>query len=181
MIRPARIAVALAALALTALTALPAAAQDAHSGIREEILRQFDASMRKFEALAQAMPESTYGWSPGEGVMPVARVFAHVARYNYYYPAEGLGTPPPAGVDLATLEAITDKEQIVALLARSGEHVRALASQGSDADWAGPARLYNRDVRRWGVLLQLVTHMNEHLGQSIAYARMNGVVPPWSR
>jgi uncharacterized damage-inducible protein DinB len=174
----ARIAGSLAALALATV---PAAAQEAPSPIREEILRQFDASMRKFEALARAMPASAYAWSPGEGVMPVARVFAHVARYNYYYPAEGLGTPPPAGVDLATMEEITDKEQIVALLARSGEHVRTLASQGSDADWAAPARLYNRDVRRWGVLLQLVTHMNEHLGQSIAYARMNGVVPPWSR
>jgi uncharacterized damage-inducible protein DinB len=41
-------------------------------------------------------------------------------------------------------------------------------------------RLYGRDVGEWAVLLQLVTHMNEHLGQSIAYARMNGVTPPWS-
>ena len=40
--------------------------------------------------------------------------------------------------------------------------------------------LYGRDVGEWAVMLQLVTHMNEHLGQSIAYARMNGVVPPWS-
>jgi uncharacterized damage-inducible protein DinB len=178
MIRPARIAGIVATLALVAM---PASAQDTPPAIREEILRQFDASMRKFEALAQAMPESAYGWSPAEGVMPVARVFAHVARYNYYYPAEGLGTPPPAGVDLTTMEEITDKERIVALLASSGEHVRRLASQGSDADWSAHARLYNRDIARWGVLLQLVTHMNEHLGQSIAYARMNGVVPPWSR
>ena len=178
MIRCARIAVVLAALAVTAL---PAGAQEAPPGIREEVLRQFDASMRKFEALAQAMPDSAYAWSPGEGVMPVAQVFAHVARYNFYYPAEGLGTPPPAGVDLATMEQITDKARIVALLARSGEHVRTLAREGNDADWAGPARLYNRDVPRWGVLLQLVAHMNEHLGQSIAYARMNGVIPPWSR
>jgi uncharacterized damage-inducible protein DinB len=178
MIRPARVAMVLAALAVTAA---PAAGQTATPSVRQEILRQFDASMRKFEALARAMPDSAYRWSPGEGVMPVARVFAHVARYNYYYPAEGLGAPPPAGVDVATMEAITDKARIVELLARSGEHVRTLASQGSDADWAAPTRLYNRDLARWGVLLQLVTHMNEHLGQSIAYARMNGVVPPWSQ
>jgi uncharacterized damage-inducible protein DinB len=44
-----------------------------------------------------------------------------------------------------------------------------------------PTRLYGRELPRWGVLVQLVAHMNEHLGQSIAYARMNGVVPPWSR
>ena len=176
-----RLAAIAGILACLTLISMPAAAQEAPEAIREDILRQFDASMRKFEALAQAMPETAYEWSPGEGVMPVARVFAHVARYNYYYPAEGLGAPPPEGVDLATMEAITDKERIVALLARSGEHVRTLARQGSDADWAAPARLYNRELARWGVLLQLVTHMNEHLGQSIAYARMNGVVPPWSR
>ena len=51
----------------------------------------------------------------------------------------------------------------------------------NDADLAAPTRLYGRDVASWSVLLQLVTHMNQHLGQEIAYARMNGVVPPWSR
>ena len=51
----------------------------------------------------------------------------------------------------------------------------------SDADLAKPAELYGREVESWAVLLQLLTHMNEHLGQAIAYARMNRVVPPWSR
>ena len=51
----------------------------------------------------------------------------------------------------------------------------------SDADLEATTRLYGRDVAQWAVLLQLVAHMNEHLGQSIAYARMNGVTPPWSR
>ena len=49
-----------------------------------------------------------------------------------------------------------------------------------DAALASDTRLYGRTVDRWAVLVQLVAHMNEHLGQSIAYARMNGVVPPWS-
>ena len=50
-----------------------------------------------------------------------------------------------------------------------------------DADLTKMTRLYGRDVAQWAVLLQLVAHLNEHLGQSIAYARSNGVVPPWSR
>ncbi len=61
------------------------------------------------------------------------------------------------------------------------DHVRGVVDGMSDADLAGPVELYGREVAGWAVLLQLITHMNEHLGQEIAYARMNGVVPPWSR
>ncbi len=60
------------------------------------------------------------------------------------------------------------------------DHVRAVVAGMSDGDLEAGTRLYGRDVAKWAVLLQLVAHMNEHLGQSIAYARTNGVVPPWS-
>ena len=171
------------ATAVALLLAVPTilGAQATPEGLRGEFLRQFDSSMQKFEALARAMPESAYSWSPGGGVMPVARVYAHVARYNYAYPAQSLNVAAPQGVDLATMESLTSKADLVALLQRSGEHVRAAVRTGSDADWAGTTQLYGREVQRWTVLLQLLAHMNEHLGQSIAYARMNGVVPPWSQ
>ena len=70
------------ATAVALLLAVPTilGAQATPEGFRGEFLRQFDSSMQKFEALARAMPESAYSWSPGEGVMPVARVYAHVAR-----------------------------------------------------------------------------------------------------
>jgi uncharacterized damage-inducible protein DinB len=61
----------------------------------------------------------------------------------------------------------------------SNDHVRAVVAGLKDPSKA--TRQYGRAVPEWSVLLQLVAHMNEHLGQSIAYARMNGVVPPWSR
>jgi uncharacterized damage-inducible protein DinB len=159
----------------------PLIAQGMPEGFREEFLRQFDSSMSKFEALAGAMPEAAYSWSPGEGVMPVAQVYAHVARYNFLYPSQSLTVPVPAGVDLATMETIKEKSDIQSLLARSRAHVDAAVRQGTDVDWSTSTQLYGRDVQRWTVLLQLLTHMNEHLGQSIAYARMNSVVPPWSR
>jgi hypothetical protein len=86
-------------LVLLALAAAPAAAQNAPPGFRDEFLGQFNSSMQKFVALAQAMPEDRFGWSPGEGVMPVARVYAHVARYNYYYPATALSVRRSVGGD----------------------------------------------------------------------------------
>ena len=157
-----------------AATAVPAEA-------RAELLAQFEASAAKFVALAEAMPADRFGWSPGEGVMTVAQVYGHVARYSYYYPSSAMGVAAPAGVGLDTLERMTDKAQLVAQLRQSAEYVRQAVRQMPDEQLARGTTLYGRDVPQWSVLLQLVAHMNEHLGQSIAYARTNGVVPPWSR
>jgi len=148
---------------------------------KAELLMQFEASAQKFEALAAAMPADKFTWSPGPGVMPVAQVYAHVAHYNYGYPSQNMGVAAPAGVGLDTLEKMTDKAQVVALLKSSAEYVRQAVRAMPDAQLAQPTQLYGRTVPQWSVLLQLVAHMNEHLGQSIAYARMNGVVPPWSQ
>jgi uncharacterized damage-inducible protein DinB len=163
------------------LAAADVRAQAAPPGFRDEFLGQFDVSMRKFIALAEAMPEDRYAWSPGEGVMPVARVFAHVGRYNYYYPASSLGIAAPGGLDADSVEQRASRADVLDLLRRSREHVRAAVAGMSDEQLAAPTRLYGREVARWAVLLQLLAHMNEHLGQSVAYARMNGVTPPWSQ
>ena len=168
-------------LMLLAPAAAPATAQSAPPGFRDEFLGQFNTSMQKFVALAQAMPEDRFGWSPGEGVMPVARVYAHVARYNYYYPATALGVAAPGGRDAESVEETAAKADVVALLRGSADHVQQVVRGMTDEQLAAPTRLYGRDVPQWSVLLQLLAHMNEHLGQSIAYARMNGVVPPWSQ
>lgn len=174
-----RLARGLVAVALAAVAA-PATAQPAPGGFAAEFLGQFDASMDKFIALAEAMPAGKYSWSPGEGVMTVARVYAHVGHYNYLYPATSLGTPAPMGRDKDAIEDLTDKAQIVALLRDSKAHVHAVVAK-LPPEQAEKTTLYGRQVGQWAVLLQLVAHMNEHLGQSIAYARMNGIVPPWSR
>jgi uncharacterized damage-inducible protein DinB len=151
------------------------------AGFRTEFLEQFNSSMSKFIALADAMPAEKYGWSPGAGVMSVAKVYAHVAHYNFRYPSQNMGVALPAGVRLDTLEGVAAKAQVLALLRQSGEYARAAVGQTQQSQLAGQTRLYGRDVPRWAVLFQLLAHMNEHLGQSIAYARMNGVVPPWSQ
>lgn len=168
-------------LLFAALTAADARAQAAPPNFRDEFLRQFNNSMIKFIELAEAMPEDRYGWSPGEGVMPVARVYAHVARYNYYYPASAMGVAAPGGLDADSVEDRARKAEVVSLLRSSHEHVRQVVRGISDEQLAATTKLYGRDVPQWSVLLQLLAHMNEHLGQSIAYARMNGVVPPWSQ
>jgi uncharacterized damage-inducible protein DinB len=173
------------ALAASALFLAPVAVvgQDAPSGFLEEFEGQFGGSSSKLVALAEAMPESTYSWSPGDGVASVAGVFMHIARYNYMYPHDNLGLTTP--VDPSEYgrweEEVTSKDEVVTILRASMEYVRAVAGEMDAAALDETTTLYGRQVGQWAVLFQLVAHMNEHLGQSIAYARMNGVVPPWSR
>ena len=149
--------------------------------VRAELLGAFESSMEKFVALAEAMPADKFAWSPGEGVMPFGHVLSHVAHYNYAYPVQAMGTAAPAGLQLDTLENVRTKDGVLALLRSSGEYARRTLRETPAAELAQGARLYGRETQEWAVLLSMVAHMNEHLGQSIAYARMNGVVPPWSR
>lgn len=169
-------------LALAWLGVMPAtlAAQNTSATMRQELLGHFDDSMGKMIALAQAMPATSFTWAP-PGAMPVGQVYAHIARYNYYYPSTSMGVAVPTGIRLDTLEAMRDKAQIVALLRASAEHVRKSVNAMPAEQLDRQTVLYGRNVPQWAVLLQLVAHMNEHVGQSIAYARANGVVPPWSR
>ena len=167
---------------LAAAFAAPLSAQSAPSNFGEEISGQFEGSARKLVALAQAMPSDTYLWRPMEGVYSVARVYTHISRYNYMYPDQSLGIESPMGpAEYGRWEEeVFDKDKIVEILSASINHVRAVIDQMSEQDLSKPTRPYGREVGQWAVLLQLVTHMNEHLGQAIAYARMNQVVPPWS-
>lgn len=168
-------------LTIALIIASPAKAQTASTDYRDEVMEHFERSTSKLTALADAMPEELYSWRPGEGVMSIAQVYMHIARYNFLYPETALGIRAPKGIDVPNLESITEKARVTKLLAQSIEHARKLAHRMTEKDLARPTVLYGREVPRWAVLLQLVAHMNEHVGQSVAYARMNGVVPPWSR
>jgi uncharacterized damage-inducible protein DinB len=149
--------------------------------VRTEFLHQFDISMGKVIALAEAVPAETYSRRVVPEVQPLGQIFAHIAQYNYEYPARAMGIDPPKGIDRDTLERVREKAQVVALLRRSADHVRTSVRQMPEAQLGQTTTLYGRRVPQWAVLVQLIAHMNDHMGQSIAYARASGVVPPWSR
>ncbi|HVF38386.1 MAG TPA: DinB family protein, partial [Gemmatimonadaceae bacterium] len=158
-----------------------ARAQTAPSGFRAEFLHQFDQSMTRVIALAEAVPAESYGRRPVPAVMPIAQMFAHIARFNYEYPERDMGISAPAGIDRDTLERVAGKPQVLALLRRSADHIRQIARRIPDAQLERTTMLYGRRVPQWAVLFQLIAHMDDHLGQTIAYARVIGVVPPWSQ
>ena len=154
---------------------------DVATAVRDDLLGHFGRSSFKMESLSQAMPAELYGWAPQEGLMTVATVYAHIARYNFMYLEENLGIPAPEGIDWQNLESLTDKDAIVSALELSVEHVNEKVGAMTTGQLTSMTELYGRQVHGFSVLTQLVAHMNEHVGQAVAYARMNDIAPPWSR
>jgi uncharacterized damage-inducible protein DinB len=127
--------------------------------------------------LAEAIPAEKYSWRPMEGVRSVSEVFTHMAQAAYGF-ANGIGTPPPAGVNPRELTSLTDKAQIVEELKKAMAHLQGAVGAVTDAD--KKVRAGQREITVRQVIVGRVAHMHEHLGQAIAYARMNNVVPPWT-
>lgn len=169
------------------LLAAPAVAQPAGGGsapaatARTEFLAELQGFEARYVQLAEAMPAESYGWRPGDGVRSVAEVYMHIGAANFNLPRR-LGTQPPEGFDVRTYErSMTDKAQVVEQLRRSFAHVRGAVSGLADADMEKTMPWFNDSTLTWrGFLLFMTRHYGEHLGQSIAYARVNGVVPPWN-
>jgi uncharacterized damage-inducible protein DinB len=174
-------ALTLALLAAPAARAqAPAAAPAAPtSGFRAEFLGQQAYGEKQILDLAEATPADKYGWRPGEGVRSISDVYIHIAGGNYFLLGFA-GIKPPAGLDKEMEKNITEKSKVIDELKKSFAHVRAGIAATSDADLDKPVKMFGRDTTVRGVLLSVVSHEFEHLGQSIAYARMNGIVPPWT-
>ena len=148
------------------------------NGFRAEFLRDLDEVQKKIVGLAAAVPAKKYEWRPSTGVRSISEVYMHIAGGNYLL-ASFVGTKAPS-YDTRTLEQITDKERVLAELKKSFDHLRNAALMAKDADLDKPIKMFGADTTVRGGFLNALTHLHEHLGQSIAYARMNGVVPPWS-
>jgi uncharacterized damage-inducible protein DinB len=151
------------------------------SGVRADILAQIQDAETKLLALAEATPADKFGWRPAEGVRTTGQVFAHVAGGNYFL-ATFWGVQPPAGVDPRSFEAAAgDKAATIERLRQSFEHVRGAIEKASDADLDKAIEMFGHPSTVRGAMLTTASHAHEHLGQAIAYARSNGIVPPWSR
>ncbi len=151
------------------------------SGARAEIIDQLKYFEQRFTKLAEAVPAEKFTWRPAEGVRSIAEVYLHASFANYNLPLRLFGAPLPAGVDLNSLEkSTTDKAKIIQTLHESFAHIRGAIANLSDADVEKKLKLFGQDSTYRGGMILIIRHLGEHLGQSIAYARINGVVPPWT-
>ena len=150
------------------------------SGFRAEYLKTIDGIGDKVTRLAERMPADKYTWRPGEGVRSVSEVYLHMAAVAYFYPSF-VGNPAPAGLDPRTFPtSTTDKAKVVAALKDAFAHVHQALLNIADGDESKTMKWFRGENTYRGFLLYTAEHLGEHLGQSIAYARVNGVTPPWT-
>jgi uncharacterized damage-inducible protein DinB len=150
------------------------------TGYRSEVLAEVIIQEDKFTRLAEAIPSEKYAWRPSADVRSFAEVFLHVATANYNLYTL-FGAKVPEGLEVKGLEkSTTDKMKVISVLKDSFAHARKAISAMTDADLDKSLEWFGGKNTERGILLFVVRHAAEHLGQSIAYARFVSVVPPWS-
>ena len=162
--------------AAATLLALPASAQmSAPATLQAALAGDAGTLSDKFAGLAKAMA-GKYDWKPGQGVRSVGEVFNLIVMENRMLAALLTGgAPPPRG------NPIADPAQMQEALTSSYAAVKTALGGLSDADLATKVKIFGMDSTKQGAAMMLLGDQHEHLGQSIAYARSNGVVPPWSK
>jgi uncharacterized damage-inducible protein DinB len=178
----------LAVAALLTGLAVPARAQTP-TGLTGDLLKATSDVEQKLVGLANALSDAQYAWRPGEGVRSVGEVLLHVAADNYFLPAV-LGVAAPAATkitatDFAAVQAFErqklDRAATIAALTASFEHLKKAMAEVPESRMNEPVSVFGQNFTVRSFLLLATTHLHEHLGQMIAYARSNSVKPPWSR
>jgi uncharacterized damage-inducible protein DinB len=135
---------------------------------------------RQLVALAEAIPAEKYAWRPGAGVRSTGEVLMHIARANFWLLSQ-TGEKMPAGFPADPAKMANDKAQVIDWLKRSLEAVRQAHTSVTPAELQRKVSIMNRNATVDGIYLRILIHANEHMGQLVAYVRMNGIVPPWSK
>lgn len=149
------------------------------TGFRKEFLDQLQDVQDKVISLAEAMPQESYSWRPMEGVRSVSEVFVHIAGGNYLFGSIlGYATPKDYNADLEKIA--NDKVKIIVALKKSFEYMDGTMVSTPNANLEKPVKMFGKQTTARDAFFTAALHMHEHMGQIIAYARMNKVVPPWT-
>jgi uncharacterized damage-inducible protein DinB len=173
----------LVVLALPILGVANAHAQDKFQteGLWEGYDGEWAHVSQQLIALAEAIPAEKYSWRPAPGVRSVSEVFMHIALANFYL-LSVTGPKMPADMTSENLEkTVTKKADVISWLKRSLEAVKTARAQLKPGDLERKVKIDGKTVTVDGMYLRIIIHDNEHMGQLIAYARVNGIVPPWSK
>ena len=175
-------------LCLALITAGVVMAQESEATFITDMMTDFERTAGRLVELAEATPEDKFSWAPNEEVRTVSRVYMHVVGTNMLLPG-ALGAAAPEGLEMpeggpmAMLQQLeqeyTSKDEVIAMLKKSIDYAKTAVPQIEDLETE--VDLFGFPATKRAYLLILLTHAHEHLGQSIAYARSVGVVPPWSQ
>ena len=167
-------------LLLFATTTAGARQPDTGAEIREELLRSYSRAANRLVRLAEAMPPERFAWRPAEGVRSFSEVLMHVAEGNYHF-AKSLGVAGAEAPEPGTLEKITSRDEAIARLRESNDLARRAIAGTDQANLGGEVEFFGMKQSKRALVLLVAEHAHEHVGQAIAYARMNGIAPPWSQ
>jgi hypothetical protein len=191
--RPSRsnLLIVLAAAAVAGLLALPAPAgaqdvinKEAAAALKASFLADLDTMQKKYVGLAEAFPPDKYTWRPMEGVRSVSEVLMLVAFEGYSFVPTSFGAKPAdlgSREEAAKLRTLSDKTQVIAHLNKGFAHAKQAVESVDPATLTGKRKLMGAERSTIDAVVLVGGDMHEHLGQLIAYARMNQIVPPWSK
>jgi uncharacterized damage-inducible protein DinB len=165
---------------LFVFAARPVFAQTAPEGIWQGYDGEWRHVSSQLLALAEATPEEKFSWRPAPGVRSTSEVYMHIAIANF-----GLlgftGPKKPDDLKEGLEKSVTAKTDVINWLKRSLDAVKQAHLAVTPQDLQRKVHIYDRDATVDGMYLRIIVHANEHMGQLVAYARMSGVVPPWSK
>ena len=150
----------------------------------EGIWQGYDAEWghvtRQLVALAEATPADKFTWRPAPGVRSTSEVYMHIALANFSL-LSVTGPTMPEGIKDSLEKSVTSKAEVIDWLKRSCTAVQTAHAAIKPADLQRKVEIAKREATVDGMYLRIIVHANEHMGQLIAYARMSGVTPPWSK
>jgi hypothetical protein len=182
--------IATLALVLAVLAASsPARAQDvmskdAAAAVKASFVADLETLRGKFVGLAEAFPQDKYTWRPMDGVRSVSEVLMLAAFEGYaFIPSSFGGKPADLGTreEAGKLRTLTDKAQVIQHLNKGFAHAKSTLEGLDAATLTGKRKVMGMDLSVADASLAIGGDLHEHLGQLIAYARMNHIVPPWSK
>ena len=167
-------------LLLACLGARLSLAQAMPEGIWQGYDGEWKHVSQQLIALAEATPSDKFAWRPAPGVRSTSEVYMHIVVANFWLlSVTGPKLPPDFKDDLE--KTVTSKPEVIQWLRRSLEAVEKAHLAETPKDLARKVHSEDRDATVDGIYLRIIIHANEHMGQLVAYARMTGVVPPWSK
>ena len=167
-------------LGTTTLHAQTPAMLAANEGIWDGYDGEWRYVSRLLVSIADAIPADKYAWRPAPGVRSVSEVIMHIAQSNFYL-LSVTGPAMPHALERSDVErTVVSKPEVIAYLRQSLDAVKTARAQLRPGDLQRKVQIEGESVHVDGMYLRIICHDNEHLGQLIAYARENGIVPPWS-
>ncbi|MTI21428.1 DinB family protein [Fulvivirga sp. RKSG066] len=153
----------------------------AQDQFKNEAINNMSYTKGRIAQLAEAMPDDKFAWSPAEGVRSFSGIIGHAIAANYFFGMK-LGATVPEGFNPMTIEKeLTSKADLMEALNKSHEFVTAAIKSLKEEDMSVKVEMpFPGDFTKMSLVNIVMNHSSEHMGQMIAYARMNGVTPPWS-